>query len=176
MLSRGPIVSSQRITLICAFVSMFQEVLPFASLRTPCFSASRGNILGADVCPRRCPYPCGGWSRSIGVNGVGYQQAGRAAAFSVKACQEQGGGAARPGRVVGRAGGPVNMPKRLPPGGASSFWDRLRKRERLEEGPRPTEVLQLGVAREHSATVLPRSAPACRTRPGGNPGANGWFI
>jgi hypothetical protein len=151
MLSRGPIVSTQRITLVCAFQSMAQDVLPFASLRTPCFSASRGNIFGADVCPRR--YPRGGSSRSIGINGVGYQRDERAAALSLKACQEQRGGAALPGPEVKRADGPVNVPKRLPPGGASSFWDRARERERLGEGPRPTEVLQLGAAREHSATV-----------------------
>ena len=155
MLSRGPLVSSRRITFICAFLWMVQEVLPFASLRTTC---SRGNMMRADVCPHRCPHPRGASSRSIGVNGVGYQRAGQAAALSLKACQEQGGGAPEVGRVdvpvnCAAVPRPSNVPKRLPPGGASSFWDRVRERERREEGPRPTEVLQLGAAREHSATV-----------------------
>ena len=80
-----------------------------------------------------------------------------------KACQEQGGRAALPGPEVKKADGPVNVPKRLPPGGASSFWDRVQERERLEEGPRPSEVLQLGAAREHSATVPPWRQPRGKT-------------
>ena len=149
MLSRETIASSQKMTFICAFLSMVQEVPPFACLGTPCFSTTfweRTSALDGAPTPLAA-----GHGRSAttewNISGPG----GLRRSMS-KLARSRGGGRAA-GPDVWRVDGPVNVPKRLPPGGASSFWDRVRERERLEEGPRPTEVLQLGAAREHSATV-----------------------
>ena len=53
--------------------------------------------------------------------------------------------------------GQQSAPKRLPPGGASSFWDKVvASQKQRQESPEKIEVLQIGATREHTATVNSR--------------------
>jgi hypothetical protein len=68
--------------------------------------------------------------------------------------------------------GQQSAPKRLPPGGASSFWDKVvASQKQRQESPQKTEVLQIGATREHTATVNseffegPDTAPKCSPLP-----------